>query len=172
MRMNMKQQQQRRDASGSVTGGVREKKRREKRFICFSQCEVSQGPTWERDDGWGASICLASVPQSLSPTASELGLPKAHITYSFLPSLSGAVTACIPHTPERCTTQTKGSEMHSTSCLSVSNTNANACTPNIIPQPDILRLTRRSWAIGLCNTLTWRKPLSDKRAQNSPTGHL
>ncbi len=81
-----------------------------------------------------ASICLASVPQSLSPTASEPGLPKAHITYSFLPSLSAAATACVLHTPGRCATQSKCSETHSTSCLSASNTNTHACTPNIIPQ--------------------------------------
>ncbi len=171
MRMNMKQQQQRRNAFGIVTEGVREKKRRKRRFICFSQCEVSQGPTWERGDGWGASICLASVPQSLSPTASELGLPKAQITYSFLPSLSTAVTACVLHTPGRCATQSKCSQTHSTSSVSLPQTRTLVRqTSN--PGPDTLLLTRCSWAIGPWNMLTWRKSLSDKRAQNSPTGHL
>lgn len=148
MRMNMKQQQQRRNAFGSVTEGVREKKRRERRFICFSQCEVSQGPTWERGDGWGASICLASVPQSLSPTASEPGLPKAQITYSFLPSLSTAVTRVFCTPPGGARRRANAAKRTARPVSLPQTQTLMLVRQTSYPRPDTLLLTRHSWAIG------------------------
>lgn len=118
----------------SVTEGMCENKRSEIRFICFSQCEVSQGPTWECVMVEALHLPHFCASISLSPNASEPGLPKAHITYSFLPSPSAAVTVCVPHTPGRCASQSKKGITHSTSCLSFSNTNTYTCTPNRIPQ--------------------------------------